>query len=63
MEAPELRILDADLWNAAKQRQGELELIERGQKVRNALNTRPRSLSLVGPAALRAMRRSLHTHR
>jgi len=42
-EVPDLRILEDELWAAAKQRQSEMELPERSQKIRNALNLRHRA--------------------
>ena len=39
-EVPDLRILEEELWAGAKQRQSEMELPERSQKIRNALNLR-----------------------
>ncbi len=46
-ELPELRLLDDSIWTAAKQRQIELALPERSQKIRNALNTRHRARYLL----------------
>ena len=37
-EVPRLRIIGDELWAAAKLRQAEMELPERSQKIRNALN-------------------------
>ncbi|MCC7168267.1 MAG: recombinase family protein [Rhodospirillales bacterium] len=44
---PELRILDDALWQRAKQRQTEIELPERGKKIRNTLNARHRARHLL----------------
>jgi DNA invertase Pin-like site-specific DNA recombinase len=46
-DVPELHIVENELWAAAKQRQREMELPERNQKVRNALNARHRAQYLL----------------
>jgi len=55
VEVPELRILSDELWHAAKQRQLELELPERSQKIRSALNTRHRARYLLSGLLVRGV--------
>ena len=40
VELPERRIIEEPIWNEVKQRQAELALDDRSEKIRNALNTR-----------------------
>ena len=46
-EVLHLRVIGDELWAAAKQRQAEMELPERSQKIRNALNVRHRAYYLL----------------
>jgi DNA invertase Pin-like site-specific DNA recombinase len=47
IDVPALRIIEQELWAAVKHRQAELELPERGARIRNTLNTRHRTRHLL----------------